>query len=84
MGLGEKEGTPAGARVDPDALRRAASEADAAYTWALHAELDRRLDEISRCDDRVFGRMGRIDVVVSTTLFVVLPIVAVLAAWHFR
>ena len=81
MQLGDKVGE---ARVGPEALGDAVSEEEAAYTRALHAELDRRLGEISRCGDGVFGRMGRVDAAVSTTLFVALPIVAVLAAWRFR
>jgi hypothetical protein len=79
--IGEKEGGPAEARVAPDAID-AASEDDALYARALRAELERRLAEVGRYDDDVFGRPGLLDVILVAVLFVVLPIGAVIVAWH--
>jgi hypothetical protein len=81
MRLVEGEGASTEARVGPDA---ASEPDDATYMRALRAELARRLTEISQLEDGVLGSMGRVDAAVAATLFVVLPIAAVLAAWRFR
>jgi hypothetical protein len=80
--IGEKETASAEARVAPDTID-AASEDDAAYARALRVELDRRLAEVARHDGAVSEGPGILDAILATTLFVVLPVVAVLVAWRW-
>jgi len=92
VGYGKSEGKSGGgppgeAGMIPEANvgeTRPGVEVEAAYARALRAELERRLTEIARYDDGVFGRTGLVDAIVTIGLCVLLPIAAVLAAWSWR
>ncbi len=54
---------------------------EAAYTRALHAELERRIVELGSTPDEAFGRSGAGDAALMIVLFILLP---ALAVWIYR
>ena len=49
---------------------------DHVFTAAMHADLERRVHEISRADLKTFGEIGKLEWVLAVIGFVVVPLIA--------